>query len=110
MGQKGLPNGKRAVANWDEDAVTMAVEAARDCLCDMDRNKLAGVWMASTSFPFRDRQNAGIVADAFSVFLKYAFHLSLSMLIITMLLIHIYRVDSILMVNFDDGIKKFKNE
>ncbi len=63
-GLKGLAKGERAVANWDEDSVTMAVEAARDCLTDMDRDAFAGVWMASTSFPFQDRQNAGIVADA----------------------------------------------
>jgi 3-hydroxy-3-methylglutaryl CoA synthase len=29
---KGKGKGERAIANWDEDAITMAVEAARDCL------------------------------------------------------------------------------
>ncbi len=28
----GGAKGERAMANWDEDALTMAVEAARDCL------------------------------------------------------------------------------
>ncbi|MDP6515270.1 MAG: 3-hydroxy-3-methylglutaryl CoA synthase, partial [Alphaproteobacteria bacterium] len=27
-----LAKGERAMANWDEDSLTMAVEAARDCL------------------------------------------------------------------------------
>src|SRR3546814_947899 len=31
-GLRGLARGERAIANWDEDVVTMAVEAARDCL------------------------------------------------------------------------------
>ncbi|KAB2958958.1 MAG: hypothetical protein F9K18_11820, partial [Thermoanaerobaculia bacterium] len=29
---RSLAAGERAVCNWDEDALTMAVEAARDCL------------------------------------------------------------------------------
>lgn len=33
----GLAKGERAIANWDEDAITMAVEAARDCLTGIDR-------------------------------------------------------------------------
>jgi len=64
---KGLANGERTMANWDEDSVTMAVEAGRDCLTGIDRNIVAGIYMASTSFPFQDRQNAGIVADALNL-------------------------------------------
>ena len=29
---RGLARGEKAIVNWDEDAVTMAVDAARDCL------------------------------------------------------------------------------
>jgi len=63
-GLGGLGRGERAMANWDEDAVTMAVEAARDCLIDVDRATIGTAYMASTSYPFLDRQNSGIVADA----------------------------------------------
>ena len=63
---KGLGKGERSIANWDEDAVTMAVEAARDCLNGGD-DALTGVYMASTSLPFQDRQNAGIIVDALSL-------------------------------------------
>src|SRR3546814_13512989 len=35
-GLRGLARGERAIANWDEDVVTMAVEAARDCLVGPD--------------------------------------------------------------------------
>ena len=36
-GLKGLAKGERTMCNWDEDTVTMAVEAARDCLTGQDR-------------------------------------------------------------------------
>ena len=50
--------GERAMANWDEDSLTMAVAAARDCL-GMERPKgLSSVFLASTTLPFADRQNA----------------------------------------------------
>jgi 3-hydroxy-3-methylglutaryl CoA synthase len=64
---KGLAKGERAICNWDEDAVTMAVEAARDCLTGIDRKSVRGLQFASTSFPFRDRLNAGIVAEALDI-------------------------------------------
>ena len=66
-GLKGLAKGERAIVNWDEDAVTMAVEAARDCLGERPRDQIATVMFASTSFPFADRQNAGIVKEALNL-------------------------------------------
>ncbi len=66
-GLKGLARGERSIANWDEDSVTMAVEAARDCLSADDKESISGVYMASTTFPFIDRQNSGIVADALNL-------------------------------------------
>ena len=63
-GLSGLGKGERSIANWDEDAVTMAVEAARDALGGTGRDGVQGVYLASTSLPFEDRQNAGIVAEA----------------------------------------------
>ncbi|MGB0411909.1 MAG: hydroxymethylglutaryl-CoA synthase family protein [Pikeienuella sp.] len=66
-GLKGLGKGERTIANWDEDSVTMAVEAARNCLSGQDRDALDAVWLASTSLPFKDRLNAGIVGDALCV-------------------------------------------
>ena len=66
-GLKGLGKGERTIANWDEDAVTMSVEAARNCLTGQDRDAIGAVWLASTSMPFKDRQNAGIVGDALSL-------------------------------------------
>jgi hydroxymethylglutaryl-CoA synthase len=61
-----LAHGKaeRAICAWDEDSVTMAVEAARDCLADEPRSGITVLYFATTSAPFEDRQNAGIVAQA----------------------------------------------
>jgi 3-hydroxy-3-methylglutaryl CoA synthase len=64
--------GERSMANWDEDAVTMAVEAARDCLpAGSDpiaaRTFADALYFASTTMPFADRQNAGIVAAALTL-------------------------------------------
>ena len=58
--------GERAMCNWDEDAVTMAVEAARGCLSSGVLIPEA-LYFASTSAPFADRQNAGIVSTALSL-------------------------------------------
>ncbi|MEM7468288.1 MAG: hypothetical protein AAF387_15565 [Pseudomonadota bacterium] len=62
-GIKGLAKGERAVANWDEDCITMAVEAARDCLKELSVTP-DSLQLASTTLPFHDRSNSGIVADA----------------------------------------------
>ncbi|HTQ14292.1 MAG TPA: 3-oxoacyl-[acyl-carrier-protein] synthase III C-terminal domain-containing protein [Rhizomicrobium sp.] len=63
--------GERAMANFDEDAVTMAVEAGRDCLpaadAAADRAHVDMAYFASTTMPFSDRQNAGIVARALNL-------------------------------------------
>jgi 3-hydroxy-3-methylglutaryl CoA synthase len=59
--------GERAFANWDEDTVTMAVEAARDCLAGRKRSSIAALRFASTTFPFIDRLHSGIVSGALSL-------------------------------------------
>jgi 3-hydroxy-3-methylglutaryl CoA synthase len=64
---KGQAKGERAFAGWDEDAVTMAVEAARDALTGRDRASVAALRVASTTFPFVDRLHSGIVAEALSL-------------------------------------------
>lgn len=66
-GLKGLARGERAIANWDEDSITMAVEAARDCLHGQDTGAIGAVLMASTTLPYTDRQNAGIAKEALNL-------------------------------------------
>jgi len=68
MGWLSRPNeqregGARAVCNWDEDALTLAVEAARGCLAGA-RRAAEAVTFASTTLPFADRSNATLLAAA----------------------------------------------
>jgi 3-hydroxy-3-methylglutaryl CoA synthase len=60
--------GARAFANWDEDSVTMAVAAARDCLgAAEDRSHVSAVLLATNTAPFAERLNAAIVAGALTL-------------------------------------------
>jgi hydroxymethylglutaryl-CoA synthase len=68
--RKGPP-GARAICNWDEDALTMAVEAARSCLAAPGRGAARdgqappqSVFFCSTSAPFADRDDAILLAAA----------------------------------------------
>jgi hydroxymethylglutaryl-CoA synthase len=63
-GLKGLSKGERSTGDWDEDSITMAVEAARDALTGVDRATIGSVSLASTTLPFADRLNSGIVKEA----------------------------------------------
>ncbi|MBI2919079.1 MAG: 3-hydroxy-3-methylglutaryl CoA synthase [Chloroflexi bacterium] len=56
--------GERSVANRDEDSITMAVEAGVDCLRGMDRSQVDGLFFASTTAPYREKQSAALVATA----------------------------------------------
>jgi len=60
----GGGRGEKAVANYDEDSITMAVEAAIDCLNGMDRHTVDGLYFASTTPPYGEKQSASIVATA----------------------------------------------
>ena len=60
----GAARGEKAVANYDEDTITMAVSAAIDCLTGRSRDSVDALYLASTSLPFAERQNAVIVSEA----------------------------------------------
>jgi len=62
-----VAQGERSCCNYDEDSVTMAVAAARDCLAGMDKSKLNALYLCSTTLPFADRQNASIVKSALNL-------------------------------------------
>jgi hydroxymethylglutaryl-CoA synthase len=53
---------EKAVAWNDEDAVTMAVSAAVNCLRGFDRASVDGVMFASTTYPFQEKQGAALLA------------------------------------------------
>ena len=54
--------GERAVASYDEDSLTMTVAAARDCLKGADRASVGGLYFASTTAPYREKQTAATIA------------------------------------------------
>ena len=49
-GLKGQARGERSMCGWDEDVITMAVEAGRDCLAGAPAP--AGLSLASTTAPY----------------------------------------------------------
>lgn len=55
--------GERAVANYDEDSLTMAAEAASDCLAGVSEFP-DGVLFASTTSPYGEKQVASFMATA----------------------------------------------
>ncbi|MFH1137607.1 MAG: SDR family NAD(P)-dependent oxidoreductase [Pseudomonadota bacterium] len=59
-----VAQGERSFCNWDEDSLTMAVAAAQDCLKGKDKSKIEAVFLGSTTLPFADRLNAGILKTA----------------------------------------------
>jgi 3-hydroxy-3-methylglutaryl CoA synthase len=61
---RGLP-GERAVASYDEDSLTMAVAAARNCLKNVE-TKIDAVYFATTTPPYLEKQSAALIAAALS--------------------------------------------
>jgi len=64
----GIPGapGEIAVANFDEDCLTMAVEAGRDCIRD-DPSGVGGLFFASTSAPYRDKACSTLAATVLDI-------------------------------------------
>ena len=61
----GIPvGGERSVANFDEDSITMSVEAGNNCLQGFDRGEVDALFLASTTTPYKEKQCAGIVSEA----------------------------------------------
>ena len=55
-------DGERAVANVDEDSLTMAVEAVRDLLTGRELRDVDGLIFASTTAPYNEKQAAALIA------------------------------------------------
>ena len=62
-----VAQGERSFCNHDEDSVTMAVAASRDCLIGQNAADVDGMYLAGTTMPFADRSNAGIVKTALNL-------------------------------------------
>ena len=56
--------GEKAVSSYDEDSVTMAWEASADCLRGTDPKKVGGLFLATTTSPYKEKQCSTIIATA----------------------------------------------
>jgi hydroxymethylglutaryl-CoA synthase len=55
--------GEKAVANYDEDSITMAVAASMNCLKGVNP-EVDGLFFATTTAPYSERESAAIIATA----------------------------------------------
>jgi 3-hydroxy-3-methylglutaryl CoA synthase len=60
----GGGQGERAIANFDEDSLTMGVAAAINCLRGIDRGTIDGVFFATTTSPYKEKQASVTIATA----------------------------------------------
>ncbi|MFC1906457.1 hydroxymethylglutaryl-CoA synthase [Chloroflexota bacterium] len=56
--------GQKAVAGHDEDSVTMAVAAGLECLKGFASGEVEGLFLATTTAPYKEKLSATIVATA----------------------------------------------
>lgn len=55
---KGKAKGERAVANFDEDSITMAAAAGMDCIKGFKPEDIDGIYFCSTTSPYSENQCA----------------------------------------------------
>ena len=59
--------GEKALANFDEDSLTMAVAAARNCLKHVTGKKVGALYFATTTAPYMEKQSAALIAAVLSL-------------------------------------------
>lgn len=65
--ERGSLGGERSVANNDEDTLTMSVEALFDCLGDMEKKRVGGLYFASTTAPYKEKQISTLAAKVINL-------------------------------------------
>jgi len=61
---QSVGSGEKAVASYDEDSLTMAVEAARNCLRERElREQVDTLYFCSTTAPYSEKQSAATIAE-----------------------------------------------
>jgi 3-hydroxy-3-methylglutaryl CoA synthase/uncharacterized OB-fold protein len=56
--------GERAVASFDEDSVSMAVEAVRDAIASAPSGRVEALFFATTTPPYAEKLNAAVIGAA----------------------------------------------
>jgi len=64
LAEAGKRRGEKAVANFDEDSITLGVAAALDCLTGFDSEQVGGLYFATTTSPYIEKQAASTIATA----------------------------------------------
>ena len=54
--------GTKAIASADEDTITMSVEAGLDCITGIDPKTIDGLFFASTTPPYTEKDSASMIA------------------------------------------------
>ncbi len=57
-----VPKGEKAVANYDEDSITMGAAAALDCARAVDPKTIDTLYFATTTAPYREKLSATTIA------------------------------------------------
>ena len=60
----GALPGEKAIANYDEDTLTMAVAAGMGSVNGVDRHRVDGLYFATTTAPYLERESAALIATA----------------------------------------------
>ncbi len=63
----GARDGEKAVANFDEDSITMAVAAGMESLQGLKREEIDSLYFASTTSPYKEKQAAALISTAFDL-------------------------------------------
>jgi len=56
--------GNKAVANYDEDSITMAVAASLDCTAGLDTGDVKALYFATTSNPYMEKSASATISEA----------------------------------------------
>jgi 3-hydroxy-3-methylglutaryl CoA synthase len=59
--------GEKAVANHDEDSLTLAVAAGTDCITEGARDRIDTLYLASTTLPYTERSGAAMAGAALNL-------------------------------------------
>ncbi len=60
--ERGSIKGERSAANTDEDSLTMAVESAINCCRVMERERIDGLYFASTTPPYEEKAVSSMIS------------------------------------------------
>ena len=55
---------EKPVANFDEDSITMATAAAINCFSNVERQEVDGLYFATTTSPYLEKQGSVLIAEA----------------------------------------------